>query len=95
MVVQGFQEKSRQQIMDGLRRFIMVDNREAVKVGDLGKDMESRPVAKPKFTTDFPEAVVREGADELTLRPEEEGMLRTFIDTTDVGDNRWRPPVVE
>ena len=95
MVVEGFQEKSRQQIMDGLRRFIMVDNREAVKVGDSEKNMESRPVAKPKFTTDFPEALVQEGADELTLRPEEEGMLRTFIDTTEVGDSRWGPPLVD
>ena len=41
-------------------------------------------MVKPKFTTDFPEAVVREGADELTLRTEEDGMLRTFLETTDV-----------
>ena len=34
-------------------------------------------MVKPKFTADFLEAVVREGADELTLRAEE-GTLRTF-----------------
>ena len=56
----------------------MVDNHEAVKVGDSEKNMESSPVVKPKFTTDFLEAVVREGADGLMLRREEEGMLRTF-----------------
>ena len=56
----------------------MVDTHESVKVGDSEKNMESRKVMKPKFTTDFPE----EGADELTLRCEEEGMLRTFIDNT-------------
>ena len=39
-----------------------------MKVGEIEKNMESRKVVKPKFTTDFPEAVVREGADELTLR---------------------------
>ena len=70
--------------MDGLRRFLMVDNYEAVKVGDLEGDH-----GVPIFTTDFP------GADELTLRAEEEGMLRTFIDTTDVGDNYWKPPLVD
>ena len=43
-------------------------------------------MVKAKFKTDFPEAVVREGADELTLRAEEEGAARTFIDTTSVGD---------
>ena len=44
----------------------------------------------PKFTADFPEAVFREGADELTLRREEKGMFRTFIDTPNVGDRTWR-----
>ena len=41
-------------------------------------------MVKAKFTTDFPEVVLREEADELKLR-REEGMLRTFIDTTNVG----------
>ena len=63
----------------------MVDNHWAVKVGDLEKNVESRPMVKPKFTN-FLESVVREGADELTLRAEDEGVLRT-IDTTDVGDS--------
>ena len=31
------------------------------------------------FTTDFPGAVIREGADGLTLRAHEEGVLHTFI----------------
>ena len=61
------------------RRFITVDTYEAVKVGDLEKNMKSWPVVKLKFRTDFPEAAVREGADELPLRKEEEGALRTFI----------------
>ena len=73
----------------------MVDNHEAARVGDLEKNMESRKVVKPKFMTDCPEAVVREGADELTLRAGEEGALRTFIDPTNVGDKRWRPPLVD
>ena len=77
-------------IMDGLRRLIMVDNHVAVKVGELEKNMESGKVVKPKFTTDFPEAVVQEGVEELTLRlrADEEGALCTFIDTTDAGDSR-------
>ena len=88
MVVQGLQERSRPRLMDGLRKFIMVENHEAVKVGEPDKNMESRKVVKPKFTTDFLEAVVREGSDELTLRADGEGALRTFIDTTNVGDKR-------
>ena len=39
--------------------------------------------------------MTREGADELTLRAEEAGMLRTYMDTTDVGDSRWVPPLVD
>ena len=31
----------------------------------------------------------------MTLRAEEEGMLRTFIDTMDVGDSRWSLPLVD
>ena len=50
---------------------------------------------KPKFTTDFPGDAVREGADELTLRAHEEEAVRSFIDTTKVGDRRWRPPLVD
>ena len=33
-------------------------------------------------------------ADELTLRREEAGVLRTFVDTTNVGDSGWEPPLV-
>ena len=49
----------------------------------------------PKYTTDIPEAVVREVADALTLLADEGGALRTFIDTTNVGGNRWEPPLVD
>ena len=42
-----------------------------------------------------PEAVIREGAGELTLRAEEVGSLRTFIDTTHVELERWGPPLVD
>ena len=33
--------------------------------------------------------------DELTLRREEEGVLRTSIHTKNVGDDRWEPPLVD
>ena len=60
-----------------------MDNHEAIKIGDLEKTLESLPVVKPRFTTDFLEAEVREGTDELTLR-REGGMLRGIVDTTNV-----------
>ena len=44
-------------------------------------------MVQPNCTTDCLEALVREAADELTLRAEDAGMPRSFIDTTDVADN--------
>ena len=72
VALKSLQERSRPRFMDGLRKFIVVDNHEAVKVGELDKIVE--------FTIDFP--------DELTLRADEAGALRTFIDTTTVGDKK-------
>ena len=83
------------QILDGLRKFIAVDNHEAVTVGDLHLETGSKNVVKPKFTADFPGAVIHEGAGELTLRAHEEGVLRTFIDTPNVGDRGLGPPLAD
>ena len=52
-------------------------------------------MVRPRFLVGFPEAMVREGPEELTLRAEEEGASRTFFKTTKAGDLRWRPPLVE
>ena len=66
--MEGLQERSRLKMTEELRRFIMVDCHEAVKIGDLVKNLESRSVVEPKFTTDQPQARAREEADEPTLR---------------------------
>ena len=58
------------------------------RLGTWRKKQKSKKVVKPEFTTDFPGAVIREGADELTLRAHEEGVMRTFIDTANVGDQK-------
>ena len=43
--------------MDGLRKFIEVDNREAVNVGGLRQGTNSVKVLKPRFTADLLQAV--------------------------------------
>ena len=65
--------------------------------GGYARDLEKNSVAlqallivEPKSSEYRREAAVRKGAEELTLRRGEAGGLRTFIDTTNVGDNRWR-----
>ena len=52
------------------------------------QELEEDPGIALGGEADIPEAVAREGADGLTLRREKEGVLRTFIDTTNVGDSK-------
>ena len=66
-----------------------MDNSEAVNVGGLRQGTKSVKAVKPRFTADFPEAVIGEGTEELTLRAEEVGSSRSFIDTTHVEAERW------
>ena len=75
--------------------FTEVGDHEALNVGGLRQGIKSVQVVKLKFTGDFPEAVIREGADELTLRAEEVGVRRTFIDTAKRADRRRGPPLAD
>ena len=94
-IVTGLHERSRRGIMDGLRRFSEANNHSAVDVGHLRRGTKSIPVKKTKFSKAFPEATIREGADELTLRAEEVGMQWAFINTEHIEFERWRPPLVD
>ena len=96
VLVECLQERSRLKMVKELRRFITVDNREAVSICHWARLLVSLPVVEPKLDKeDFPETAVREGAEELTLRKGEERGLRTVIDTTNVGGSRWRPLSVD
>ena len=70
-IVTGLYERSRKGIMEGLRSFIKEENHRAVDVGHLHRGMRPFSVQKPNFSEDCPEAAIREGTDELTLRAEE------------------------
>ena len=78
-VTAGLHERSGRGIMNGLRRFIEADNHSGVDVGDLRCGTKSVQVKKPKFSETFPEATVREGAYEISLRADEVGTQRTFF----------------
>ena len=52
MIVQVCWRKVGAKIMDGLRLFIAVDNYTAEKIRDLHKEMRSKKVVRPRFTTD-------------------------------------------
>ena len=94
-IATGLHERSRKGIMNGPRRLIEADTDSAVDVGDLRRDTISVDVKKPQFSEAFPEAVIREGADELTLRADEVATQRAFINTKHIEFERWRPPLVD
>ena len=50
---------------------------------------------KTKFSDSHPEAAIREGADELTLRADEVETLRAFINIDHIEFERWEPPLVD
>ena len=60
-----------------------------VDVGDLRQCCRSLKVRKPKFSAAFPEATIREGTDELTLRADEVETQRAFINTEHIEFDRW------
>ena len=84
-IFEGLQEQSRLTVTNELGRFIEVDSNEAVKIG-VEKHSEAITVARHKFDTEsFPNAVIREGVNELTFREGEEGMQRSIINTAQRG----------
>ena len=61
-------------VTEALRRFIEVDNADAVRCGELNKRRVALKVIKTRFNlVQHPEAAVREEADLLTLRQAENG----------------------
>ena len=81
--------------MDGLRSFVRADNRSAEDVGHLREGTRPLHVQKPNISEAFPEAAIRDGADELTLRADELETLRAFINTDHNKFDRWGPPLVD
>ena len=92
---QAYTKEAEEASLDELRRFIQADNQSAVDVGDLPRGTRSLPVKKPQSSEAFPEATTREGADELTLRADEVGTQRAFINTEHIEFERCRPPLVD
>ena len=57
-----------------------MDEDEAVQTGNMEKNSEAIKVVRPTFDkVSFPNAVIPEGVDGLTLRTGEEGIRRSFI----------------
>ena len=52
-------------------------------------------VRRPKVPEGCPDVTVSESPDELTLRAEEVGALKTNIDVHNIEEERWGPPSVD
>ena len=94
-IVTSLHERSRRGIMVGLRSFIEADNHSAVDVGGLRRGTSPSQFKKLQFSEAFPGAIIREGADELTLRAVEVGAQRACMNTQHVELERWEPPLVD
>ena len=88
----GLKEKSRERITNGLRSFNASDNYSAV--GHLRRGQRSFKVSRPKMNG-YSSDLLREGADDWTLRAEEFGTLEACVDVDHVDKNVWRPPLVD
>ena len=91
-IVTNLGVRSRKGLTQGLRVFIKIDNQRALEVGYLSQSMEKFKVRRPKVPEGCPEGKVRESPDELTLRAEEVGTLKTYINVNHIGKERWRSP---
>ena len=74
-----------------LRKFIQVDNHRALEVGHMSDGLGSFKARRPKVPEGCPEVTVRESPDELTLRAEEVGTLKTYINVNHIERERWGP----
>ena len=72
-------ERSRKGLTHGLREFIKIDNHRALQVGHLNEGLGTCRVRRPKGSEGCPEVTVRESPHELTLRTEEVGTWKTYI----------------
>ncbi len=81
--------------MDGLRKFIKVEIHCALDVGHLRKCARLFEVRRPKFKEECPEASIREGPEELTLRAEDVGSQKASIHVDHTAEDRWRRPLVD
>ena len=94
-IVTSLGEESRKGLTDGLREFKKIDNERALEVGYLNRGMGTFKVGRPKVPEGCPEVTVWENSDDLTLRAEEVGTLKTRINVNHIEEERWGPLLVD
>ena len=74
---------------------IKIDNARALEVGYLNRGTGTFQVRKPKVPEGCPEVTVMENSDELTLRAEEVGTLKAYVNVNHIEKERWGPSLVD
>ena len=64
-------------------------------VGYLNLGVGNFSSTKPKVSEGCPDVTVRESPDELTLRAEEVGTLKTYTNVDYIEKERWGPSLVD
>ena len=88
-------ERSRKGLTKWLRVFIQIDNHRTLEVGCLYKSLGKLRVRRPKGLEVCQEVTVRESPDELTLRAEEVGTWKSYINVDHIDKERWGLPMVD
>ena len=94
-IVTNLGDGGRKGLTEGLRSFTQVDNHRAFEVGHLREGLGSFKVRRPKGEEGYPEVTVRESPDELTLRAEEVGTWKSYINVDHIAKERLGPPLVD
>ena len=94
-IVTNLSEVSRKGLSEGLRNDTQVDNHRACEVGHLRERLRSFKVRRPKREEGYPEVLVRESPDELTLRADEAGTWKSCIKVDHIAKGRRGPPLVD
>ena len=83
-IVTNLGKGSREGLADGLRDVIRVDNNRALDVGELRRGTGTLKVRQPRVPEGGSDVIVRESPDELTLRAEEVGTSKAYIDVNHI-----------
>ena len=91
-IVTNLYEGSREGLANGLRDFIKIDNHRALEVGHLDEGSGKSKVRRPTGSEGYPGVTVRTSPDELTLRAEEVGTWKSYINVDHREKERWGLP---
>ena len=94
-IVTNLCEVSREGLTKSSRNFIQIDNHRALEVGHLREGLGPLRVRRPKREEGYPEVLVRESPDELTLGADEVGTWKSRIGVDHIAKERWCPPLVD